>query len=311
MQLQHVTRSQDGVIPWPRRWVRHGHRQPVDHAGFLVTNAFGLLGSDTAAEALLTLEDVADVPCVVALGEPGLGKSTALQAFIDWLAAHRESKQVLRLDLAVISSREELLDRVFRCADVAEWLASTYVLHLVLDSLDECPVPLEPLCATLVDELGRLPLARLRFVLACRTAVLPVGLVYGLRHAFTAGREPAAVYQAAVPDSDALGATGTPAGAGSGGIDNGSVAPREASASGESKLPTVGATNGRRATPTDERAGVSDSDDVCVALELAVLSREDVREASASALGGHDAADVFLAAVIDSGVGHFAAARSR
>jgi predicted NACHT family NTPase len=120
---------------------------------------------------LLTLEEISDAPCLVLLGEPGMGKSREL----DKLQNLTEQKiswedQVLPLNLR---SCTNLKNGLFKDEVFLDWLESNYHLYLFLDSLDEGRLSVPTIATGLIDELQKKKyedhLHRLHIRIACRT----------------------------------------------------------------------------------------------------------------------------------------------
>ncbi|MDG2990449.1 hypothetical protein L3556_05805 [Candidatus Synechococcus calcipolaris G9] len=133
---------------------------------------------------LVSLEAIADVPCLVLLGEPGIGKSQELEnlkAFTDTKIC--DSSQVLELNLRSCTNLKEDL---FKDETFTDWLKGSCHLYLFLDSLDEGILNIPTLAAGLVDELKKSKyqnhIDRLHLRLACRTFVFPAILEEGLKH---------------------------------------------------------------------------------------------------------------------------------
>lgn len=85
-------------IPWTRYWVP-AHTPPVlDADGYLLEPYY--VSSYTGSRIRVanadarTLDELADVPCLVLLGEPGAGKSTEI--------ARLESPGAVRVDLGAV-----------------------------------------------------------------------------------------------------------------------------------------------------------------------------------------------------------------
>jgi predicted NACHT family NTPase len=136
---------------------------------------------------LMSLEAIADVPCLVLLGEPGIGKSQELEnlkVFTEKKIC--DSSQVLELNLRSCTNLKEDL---FRDETLTDWLANSYHLYLFLDSLDEGLLSIPTLAAGLIDELKkpkyRNHINRLHLRLACRTFVFPAILEEGLKDLWT------------------------------------------------------------------------------------------------------------------------------
>jgi hypothetical protein len=123
-----------------------------------------------------TLASAVDVPCLVLLGEPGLGKSTALEGDIDGprLLSLRRNLNLYQTDVA-------LLRGIFEDPTFVAWRDGEHTLHLYLDSLDECLVRVQTVANLLAEELRCCPVQRLRLRIACRTAAWPASLEDALR----------------------------------------------------------------------------------------------------------------------------------
>ena len=124
---------------------------------------------------LVSLEAMADIPCLILLGEPGIGKSQEIEN----LRIITENKinithKVFELNLRSCTS---LKDDLFQDEVFINWQSSTHRLYLFLDSLDEGLLNIRTLATGLVDEFKkkkyRDKLSRLYLRIACRTAVFP------------------------------------------------------------------------------------------------------------------------------------------
>jgi predicted NACHT family NTPase len=122
---------------------------------------------------VVTFDKISQIPCLALLGEPGIGKSHALQTEIANLKrgfATKTDEDVLFFNLRSYSSDTHLVQDIFQSSRFNEWLSGSYTLHLFLDSLDEGLLRIDTLTALLVDKLRNLPIDRLSFRVACRTA---------------------------------------------------------------------------------------------------------------------------------------------
>ncbi|AGF52732.1 sll0178 [Synechocystis sp. PCC 6803] len=124
---------------------------------------------------LVSLEDIAEIPCLVLLGEPGVGKThelEKLQRFTEETIC--EYSKVLGLNLRTFTNLKEDL---FRDKTFSDWLEGHYHLHLFLDSLDEGLLNVKSLAIGLVDEFKkpkyRSHINRLHLRLTCRTLAFP------------------------------------------------------------------------------------------------------------------------------------------
>jgi len=123
---------------------------------------------------LVTFEHFAEVPCVALLGEPGIGKSWSLNHFSGTLRSSlRNNEKLVHLDLRSFGNEQRLVEELFESADFDEWRKGDGVMHLLLDSLDECLLRIDNVAALLADKLPKEPVDRLRLRIACRTVPWP------------------------------------------------------------------------------------------------------------------------------------------
>ena len=129
------------------------------------------IGGPYSNSHLVPFETIAKDPCLVLLGEPGIGKSTALATHV-LETQHRSSTAMhcLHFDLRAYGSEQRLQRTLFDHPEIVSWQGDTSVLHLFLDSLDESLLRIDTVADMLVEELGRWPLHRLFLRIACRTA---------------------------------------------------------------------------------------------------------------------------------------------
>lgn len=173
------------VYGWKRFWCPQSGRINLADGGYLY---------DPDAEwgkvhnpDLVTLEAIADVPCLVLLGEPGTGKSQELEN-LKVLTENKicDDNQVLGVNLR---SCTNLKDDLFKEETFINWLGDTYHLYLFLDSLDEGLLSIPNIATGLIDELKKQKyqnhINRLQLRLACRTFVFPEILQEGLKELWT------------------------------------------------------------------------------------------------------------------------------
>lgn len=176
------------VYNWKRYWCPREGSFNLSDNGYLVApdDDYGRI----IAQDVRPFGDIASTPCLVLLGEPGIGKTTALEEIA---ASESANFATLQVDLGEYSSDERLYRHVFESSAIREWLTGTHTLSVLLDSLDECRV--EGIAKFLSGELSRLPSKRLRLRLACRTAEWPITLEEALNSAW--GKESVGVYELA------------------------------------------------------------------------------------------------------------------
>lgn len=170
-------------LPWKRFWCPTTGKLPLVDGGYLV-NPRSDLGQMIESD-VVPFEELAAYPCLALLGEPGIGKSTALEDEVAILKtrAAGSSDVVHNVNLKAYGSEDRMVRAVFEDAKFREWLAGGHVLHLVLDSLDECLLRINAVADLLLEELKchRDHIHRLRLRIACRTAEWPGNLETGLK----------------------------------------------------------------------------------------------------------------------------------
>jgi predicted NACHT family NTPase len=164
------------VYNWKRFWCPRSSQVDLGDRGFL-TNPESDWGKHVNPN-LVALEVIANIPCLVLLGEPGIGKSQEMDNLKKYTEANHE---VLALDLR---SCTNLKDDLFRDEQFTAWKGGTHCLYLFLDSLDEGLLQIQNLATQLVDGFKkneyRDKFDRLYIRIACRTAIFPNILEDGL-----------------------------------------------------------------------------------------------------------------------------------
>ncbi len=175
---------------WKRFWYPRGSICRLDYAGYLddPESEYGHFSNPD----VVTFESIAEVPCLVLLGEPGIGKSTAVEQAFEQTD---KTAKALWFDLGEYQTDITLRDEVFKNSTFQDWLRGTHRLHLFLDSLDEGRLTINNLAKILGRELGKYPCDRLYFRIACRTADWPSSLEERLRDLW--GKEVLGAYELA------------------------------------------------------------------------------------------------------------------
>jgi predicted NACHT family NTPase len=119
---------------------------------------------------LVGLESIAGVPCLVLLGEPGIGKSEAIKTATQIRTYNQDP---LVLDLHSYGSEDRLIKNLFESSQFKAWGEGTHTLHIFLDSLDECLLRIDNVTALLAEEFKRHQdkVDRLFLRIVCRTAI--------------------------------------------------------------------------------------------------------------------------------------------
>ena len=171
------------MYSWKRFWC------PENGSFRLADNGFLYDPDDDYGTAinphLVPLAQVQGASCLVLLGEPGIGKSTAIEQEV--LASKQKATTsgyvVLAINLGEYGDEARLIDDVFDSDEITNWRSGSHLLYLFLDSLDECRLQIPHVAKVLRRELGKLQphLDRLRLRIACRTADWPASLTQCLK----------------------------------------------------------------------------------------------------------------------------------
>lgn len=164
--------------PWKRFWVARGKDCQLDERGFL---------SDPEFERgqywnghLTPLNELAGIPFLGLLGEPGMGKSSEFEE-----AIRQEEHDCaigcdsyLHCDLNVFSSEQRLISKMFENSTVENWKAGEHRLTMFFDGLDEGLLDIKNLSSLLSFQFNELSkfVHRLHVRITCRTADWRMGL---------------------------------------------------------------------------------------------------------------------------------------
>lgn len=149
---------------WKRFWYPRGKTINRDYGGYLPDpeTEYGRFSNPN----VVPFESIVSIPCLVLLGEPGIGKSTATRQAVEEVT----KEACLWFPLGDYDSDSGLCNAVFRNETFQTWLNGTHRLYLFLDSLDEGLLSIRILVRILKRELGKCPCDRLLFRITCRTA---------------------------------------------------------------------------------------------------------------------------------------------
>jgi predicted NACHT family NTPase len=179
------------IYNWKRFWCPWTSQANLGDRGYL-DDPESVYGHWLNPE-LLGLEAIADVPCLILLGEPGIGKSQEMENLLKYTGEtikppHRTLKRDLR-------SCDNLATYLIQHQDFIDWMNGEHRLYLFLDSLDQ---GVANLATQLVDEFSQDKysdkLDRLYIRIACRMAVFPRILEEGIAKLW---EETSAIYKLA------------------------------------------------------------------------------------------------------------------
>lgn len=159
--------------PWKRFWFAR-MAGPAPWGDGLLPDPEGPLGPYMQPRPA-TLADLLEAPCLALLGEAGMGKTRWLDAAWPEIeaAVAASGDRPLRLNLGEYGDEGRLVDDLFGVNGLGGWDPTKQVLHLYLDSLDECQLRIGQLTTLLSTRLMKLPADRLRLRIISRSADWP------------------------------------------------------------------------------------------------------------------------------------------
>lgn len=180
---------------WKRFWCPREGKINLSDQGYLVDP--DLEWGKAYNPDLASLEDIVGVPCLIFLGEPGIGKSSTIKNEREniKIEIERGNKRVLFVDLRSYGSEDRIIKGIFQSSVFIEWLQGKYQLHIYLDSFDECLLRIDNLSALLLAEFRKYPVERLFLRVASRTAEWPISLEEGLKEIW--GEDSTKIYELA------------------------------------------------------------------------------------------------------------------
>lgn len=156
---------------WKRFWCPNTGNIKLDYGGFLEDPE--LEHGHITNPDVVPFSAISHIPCLVLLGEPGIGKTTAAEQ-----AYKQVQEQVQELEddclwfnLGDFDSNQDLSNRIFQNETFIKWINGTHKLHLFLDSLDEGLLSFKIVVRILKNKIEHLPTERLYFRITCRTSV--------------------------------------------------------------------------------------------------------------------------------------------
>jgi hypothetical protein len=164
---------------WPRFWIPIGQSFPLDSHGFLFDPEHEHARYYYTEYQARLLNQLTELPVAILLGEPGIGKSTALKEESQRLQA--ESHACLYKELNQYTSDSRFISDIFDSDELQAWRVGHHHITLLLDSLDECSLTIPAVTRILASQFKGLTTNRLSLRLTCRTADWPEHFTNELR----------------------------------------------------------------------------------------------------------------------------------
>ncbi|ELS02449.1 hypothetical protein Xen7305DRAFT_00021630 [Xenococcus sp. PCC 7305] len=155
---------------WTRFWCPTTGNLRLDSSGFLYDPESEY--SKYYQSDLVGFDDISKIPCLILLGEAGIGKTTATEQEYEKIETklQRSQDDCLWFRLGDYDSDNKLCNKIFENERFKDWLDGNHQLYLFLDSLDEGLLSIKILSRILKREIDKLPCDRLYLRITCRTA---------------------------------------------------------------------------------------------------------------------------------------------
>ncbi|NEO66142.1 MAG: hypothetical protein F6J98_39470, partial [Moorea sp. SIO4G2] len=110
---------------WQRFWCAPSDRFYLDYDGYLsdpeVQSVKGY--NYNPNPKLVTFREISGIPCLILLGEPGIGKTQAMKEEEEKVTAelNNTDDQILSLDLRSVLTKDELTQKLFKSEEFTRW----------------------------------------------------------------------------------------------------------------------------------------------------------------------------------------------
>ena len=128
--------------------------------------------------------EIRHIPCLILLGEPGIGKTYAVRREQQELDTRigNTANRTLWVDLSGCSSVESVRSELFERDNYRDWKAGAHRLTMFVDSVDEAGVPVGHVVTAIGNELADAELNRLQMRIVCRDYAWSLTLAEALEH---------------------------------------------------------------------------------------------------------------------------------
>ena len=195
------------IYKWKRHWYQKNSPSQSDSAG--LSNFFDpwiyAAGMETTHEGT-EINDLLDIPCLILLGEPGMGKSFALNEAYETILSEELNRCAL-YNLADFEHLSDLEEEIFQEEQFLSWQQDDSTYHLFLDSLDEARIHFRTIQKKLIKILSSInneSLRRLRLRITCRITDWPEEFELALRSIFSEENDVAAFVLAPLQKADVI-----------------------------------------------------------------------------------------------------------
>lgn len=160
----------DMIFSWKRFWCPRTSTINLSDGGYLYDpeSEYGHIYN----EHVIPFDKITQIPCLILLGEPGIGKTAALKSI-----KIAEEQHTIKINLRSYGREDRLVRDIFENPLFEGFLKGEHHLHIFLDSLDECLLRLDYVAVLLAEEFKKYKshpnLKNLFLRIICRTAEWP------------------------------------------------------------------------------------------------------------------------------------------
>lgn len=155
---------------WKRFWCPRGELIDLSDGGFLYYSESEY--SFYVQQNVLPFKKIATEPCLVLLGEPGIGKSTEIIEAVKTTKStlSLQDEQLFYLNLNQYSNETRLIEDLFETSPIVKRKIDGTPLFIFLDSLDECKLRIDTVSEILSQKFEEYYYDKFYLRIACRTA---------------------------------------------------------------------------------------------------------------------------------------------
>ena len=169
---------------WQRRWISiYESRAENTDAASRAKAPQALWQLRSAADGVL-FGEMRHIPCLILLGEPGIGKTYALrreQRQLDAKIGNTADKTAW-VDLSGCNSIDTVRSQLFERDKYRDWKAGAHRLTMFVDSVDQAGIPVDHVVTAIGNELADAAVTGLLMRLVCRDYVWSLTLADALEH---------------------------------------------------------------------------------------------------------------------------------
>ncbi|MEL6525821.1 MAG: hypothetical protein AAFQ07_08940, partial [Chloroflexota bacterium] len=156
---------------WQRRWYPRYVDTSSDLSSTTKTSSFKALWQLQSLNQGFLFEDIKFIPCLILLGEHGIGKSFFIENEFQNLKANLTAShdETILLNLQGSNSPQYVRELLFtENNEYLAWKNGTHKLTMFLDSIDRAQIAVDDVIGVISNELRSVDVSRLELRIVCR-----------------------------------------------------------------------------------------------------------------------------------------------